>query len=72
MDALILSCGTGGGHDSAARAIIEEMNARGHRTVLLNPYKLKSDRLADGMVESKGECRQSIFTKGKYERTMGR
>lgn len=49
MDALILSCGTGGGHDSAARAIIEEMNARGHRTVLLNPYKLKSNRLADSI-----------------------
>lgn len=47
MDALILSCGTGGGHDSAARAVLEEMEARGHRAVMLNPYTLKSNQLAE-------------------------
>lgn len=49
MDTLILSCGTGGGHDSAARAVQEEMVRRGHRAVLLNPYTLKSDQLAEGI-----------------------
>lgn len=46
MDALILSCGTGGGHNSAAQAIQEELTARGHHAVMLNPYTLKSDQLA--------------------------
>ena len=41
-----MSCSTGGGHDSAAKAVAEEMERRGHRTVFLNPYKLKSDKLA--------------------------
>lgn len=49
MDALILSCGTGGGHDSAARAIVEALRARGHRADMLNPYDLKSRRLANGI-----------------------
>ena len=49
MDALILSCGTGGGHDSAAKAVIEAMSMRGHRAEMLNPYTLKSDRLANGI-----------------------
>lgn len=47
MDALILSCGTGGGHDAAAKAVSAEMTRRGHRAVLLNPYTLHSDRLAE-------------------------
>ncbi len=46
MDALILSCGTGGGHNSAGRAIQEELCARGHRVRMLNPYTLQSDALA--------------------------
>ena len=49
MDALILSCGTGGGHDSAAKAVKEAMHIRGHRAEMLNPYTLKSDRLANGI-----------------------
>lgn len=49
MDALILSCGTGGGHDSAAKAILEAMTARGHHAEMLNPYTLKSSRLANGI-----------------------
>lgn len=49
MDALILSCGTGGGHDSAARAILEQMEKRGHHAVMCNPYGLKSDRLENGI-----------------------
>lgn len=49
MDALILSCGTGGGHDSAARAIGEELERRGHTARILNPYALKGDRLTAGI-----------------------
>lgn len=46
MDALILSCGTGGGHNSAGKAVWEELEARGHHGVMLNPYTLRSDGLA--------------------------
>lgn len=46
MEALILSCGTGGGHDSAARAVMQELQIRGHRATLLNPYTLHSEKLA--------------------------
>lgn len=46
MDTLILSCGTGGGHDAAAKAIMEEFIAKGHNAVMLNPYTLQSDELA--------------------------
>lgn len=46
MDALILSCGTGGGHNSAGKAVKEELDRRGHHTVMMNPYLLYSDKLA--------------------------
>ncbi len=46
MDALILSCGTGGGHNSAARAVKEECIKRGWNAVLLNPYNLCSSGTA--------------------------
>ena len=49
MDALILSCGTGGGHNSAGKAILEEMKKRGHHAKMLNPYMLKSNRLSNGI-----------------------
>lgn len=45
MDALILSCGTGGGHNSAARAVVEELERRGHSAVMMNPYSLKSSKV---------------------------
>ena len=46
MDALILSCATGGGHNSAGKAILEALETRGHRAEMLNPYTLRSNRLA--------------------------
>lgn len=49
MEALILSCGTGGGHNAAGRAVCEEMNRRGHHAWMLNPYTLKSERLAQSI-----------------------
>ncbi len=47
MEALILSCGTGGGHNAAARALVETMEARGHRALFLDPFSLVEGRLAD-------------------------
>ena len=45
METLILSCGTGGGHNAAAVAIQQELAARGRSAVLLNPYTLRGERL---------------------------
>lgn len=45
MDVLILSCGTGGGHNSAGKAILEEMLSRGHNAKMFNPYSLRSKKL---------------------------
>ncbi|MGN0341904.1 MAG: glycosyltransferase [Roseburia sp.] len=46
MEALILSCGTGGGHNAAGVAVKEEMQRRGHAVTMLNPFDLKGARLA--------------------------
>ena len=45
MEALILSCGTGGGHNAAGKAIEEELILRGHKAVMINPYNLAGDKL---------------------------
>ncbi len=42
----MLSCGTGGGHNSAALAIKEEAQARGHHVEMFNPYDLVSGKLS--------------------------
>lgn len=47
MEALILSCSTGGGHNVAGNALKQEMEKRGHHVVMMDPYELVSDRLAD-------------------------
>ncbi len=46
MNALILTCGTGGGHNSACRALDEELTLRGHCVKTLNPYLLKGEKTA--------------------------
>lgn len=46
MDALILSCSTGGGHNAAGTAIKRELEARGHKVVMMDPYELISHKLA--------------------------
>lgn len=46
MDALILSCGTGGGHDTAGVAVKEELERRGDHVTMLNPYDLYGSKLA--------------------------
>lgn len=45
MDALILSCGTGGGHNAAGRAVMERLEARGHGVTMLDPYTLAGGSL---------------------------
>ena len=46
MRVLILSCGTGGGHNAAASAMKEALEACGHSADVLNPYTLKTNKLA--------------------------
>jgi len=43
MDVLILSCGTGGGHDAAAHAIQETLQQCGHRATVMNPFSLRGE-----------------------------
>lgn len=47
MDALILSCSTGGGHNSAARAMVKELSGRGWNVTFFDPYTLRSQRMSD-------------------------
>ncbi len=46
MNVLVLTCGTGGGHNSAAAAIQEEFLRRGHEAALLNPLALCGGKVA--------------------------
>lgn len=47
MDTLILSCGTGGGHNAAGLAVKEELLRRGHAVTMLDPYDLcDSDKIS--------------------------
>lgn len=46
MEVLILSCGTGGGHNSAAAAVREELLHRGHSVTAMNPFDLLGGKLA--------------------------
>lgn len=52
MDALILSCATGGGHHAAAEAVREELVSRGHHADFLDPYALSGT----GMDAKVGNC----------------
>lgn len=46
MEALILSCSTGGGHNAAAYAVSEALELRGHNTTILDPYSLIGEKVA--------------------------
>lgn len=46
MNVLILSCGTGGGHNAAGRAIEKELIKRGYTVSFMNPYDLKSNKIS--------------------------
>ena len=47
MEALILSCGTGGGHNSAAHAMEETLQSKGFHTTFLNPYDLVGEKVTE-------------------------
>lgn len=77
MDALILSCGTGGGHNSAAKAMLEELHRRGHRATILNPYTLYSEALAGkidstyvSMVQNKPRLFGAVYSAGQLYRKL--
>ncbi len=46
MEALILTCSTGGGHNAAAYAVAEAMTQRGHNAKVMDPYSLIGERMA--------------------------
>ncbi len=77
MDALILSCGTGGGHDSAAKALLQELQIRGHKADILNPYTLYSENLAQkinnlyiSMVQNTPRLFGAVYTAGQFYRKL--
>ena len=47
MKFLILSCGTGEGHNSAAKAVIENLTDKGHSCVFIDPITLKSQKASN-------------------------
>ena len=50
MNILVLSCGTGGGHNAAAHAVETEARMRGHNVTMMNPIDLcgeKTSQLVD-------------------------
>lgn len=47
MKILILSCSTGGGHNSAARAISDVLQSRGAETEIMDPIVLSSEKMKD-------------------------
>lgn len=46
MKILILSCSTGGGHNTAGKAVKERLEYEGHEAVMLDPFTLASERTA--------------------------
>lgn len=77
MDILILSCGTGGGHNSAGHAVQEEMVRRGHNTTFLNPYDLHSKKLSAridntyiGIAQAAPKLFGAIYTAGDLYRRL--
>lgn len=46
MEALILTCSTGGGHNAAAYAVAEALTLRGHNAKVMDPYSLIGERAA--------------------------
>ena len=46
MEVLVLSCGMGGGHNAAGRAVAEELERRGHHATFMNAFELKGRKTA--------------------------
>lgn len=77
MEALILTCSTGGGHNSAAYAVKEELIRRGERVTLLNPYGLYSKKLEKGidqsyvsLVQNLPHCFGALYKLGELYRKL--
>lgn len=77
MDTLILSCGTGGGHNAAAYAIKEELLRRGERVTMLNPYGLYSRKTEEridhayvSLVQNLPACFGLIYKLGDIYRRL--
>lgn len=77
MDALILSCGTGGGHNAAAHAMQEALELRGHRSVLMNPYALQNETLPNlidgvyiGIAQKTPSLFGAVYTAGNLYRRL--
>jgi processive 1,2-diacylglycerol beta-glucosyltransferase len=49
MEALVLSCSTGGGHNAAAYAIKAALEEREWKVTFFDPYTLKSKKLSEGI-----------------------
>lgn len=62
MDALILSCSTGGGHNAAALAIKDELESRGYHADFFDPYSL----VGNGMEKKVGGCYVTIVQKAPH------
>ena len=50
MKALILSCGTGGGHNEAGKAVCEALRLRGHEAVFFKDYLRLAGKRTDQVV----------------------
>ncbi|MGN0478957.1 MAG: hypothetical protein ACI4GO_05955 [Hominenteromicrobium sp.] len=77
MEALILSCGTGGGHNTAAEAVAEALADRGHSVTRLDPYALVSDALAEkvgrayiGLVQKSPRLFGAVYSIGNAYRRL--
>lgn len=60
MEALILSCSTGGGHNAAAEALREEMLSRGHHVDFLDPYALSGTNMDERVGNCYVKCVQKM------------
>lgn len=77
MEALILSCGTGGGHNMAGNAIAGELERRGHSVTLMDPYRLVGKNTADyvgnsyiGLVQRSPRLFGWLYSLGEFYRKL--
>lgn len=52
MNVLILSCNTGGGHNTAAKAVAEELNRRGHQSEIVDALAFGSQHYSNFICKS--------------------
>ena len=59
MKVLVLSCSTGQGHNTAAQAVLEALEARGAVCALLDPFSFKGERVARNVANA--YIRNAVF-----------